>query len=78
MIENKEQIVRDLIDTFEHRNHLHMAYKKQVKDMLLSFSEFAYEIIYNLNDEQIKSFDRNCMKEIIKKFVEMVIKKEDG
>jgi len=78
MIENKEQIVRDLLDTFEHRNHLHMMYKKQIKGLLLSFSEFTFGVFCSLNDEQIKNFDRKNMKEIIDKFVEMVIKKEDG
>lgn len=78
MIENKEKIVRDLIDTFEHRNHLHMMYKKQIKDMLMQYSEFIWDIVSNLNDERVKMFNRDSVKEIIEKFVEMVIRKEDG
>lgn len=78
MIENKEKIVRDLIDTFEHQNHLHMMYKKQIKDMLMQYSEFMWDIVSNLNDERVKMFNRDSVKEIIEKFVEMVIRKEDG
>ena len=44
----------------------------------MQYSEFTWDIMSNLNDEQVKMFNRDSVKEIIEKFVEMVIRKEDG
>ena len=41
-IQNKEQVIRDLLNTFNTRDKLHMAYKAKMKDILLTaFEEFG-------------------------------------
>ena len=76
-IEEKERIVRDLVDTFEDRNHLHIAYKNKLKGILLNFSEFSMDILFNLPDAELKNFGREDMQIIIDEFVEMMITKQE-
>lgn len=78
-MDNKEQIVRDLVDTFEHRNHLHMIYKKQVKEMLLSYSDYLALVLETLDNENFNGkFSWKNIEMIVDNFIEMIIKKEES
>lgn len=42
-LKNKEKLVRDLVNTFNDRDELHMAYKKRMKHILADFIESYME-----------------------------------
>jgi hypothetical protein len=58
---NKEKLVRDLVNTFNDRDELHMAYKEKVKQILHNFVE---ALSGPLQEEE---FDMNAF---IEEFVE--------
>lgn len=51
--EDKEKLVRDLVNTFNDRDEIHMAYKSKMKGIFLDFFCCIISNFDNTNDEDI-------------------------
>lgn len=55
--DEKEKLVRDLVNTYNDRDELHIAYKERMKSIFFAFFEFMSEKNENLSlEEWIDSF----------------------
>jgi hypothetical protein len=71
-MDKKEKLVRNLVNTFNDRDELHIAYKKQVKDMLL----FAFSSYVSYIDSMIEK--DVPLEPWIDKFIEENFKPNDN
>jgi len=69
-MKNKEKIVRDLVNTFNDRDELHVAYKEKMKDILLhcicEFMEFLDESAKNEIEIDLDKWINNFVEERFK------------
>ncbi len=74
---DKEELVRNLVDSFEHRNHMHMHYKKIIKKMLLNFFDVVIHFLGSLDESETVLLNDEVKKKIVDEYIQAVIRKED-